>query len=396
MVAPDKNGSKLGILLAAAAALPGVATPASAQVTDTSTRSDSVRFGYNHSEYDESDGRMSVRADQLSITVPVGSRWEVGAQYVRDVVSGASPFAYLPGGDGEPEPLLSRASIYDERDVFDGTIRYFGDNDLVSLNVGRSQEDDYISNFGSIEWSHYLNDKSTTLTAAAAYADDLVWNSFGPTDRFMSPPVYQDREKIDLTAGVTQVMDKFSLASASVTYSHASGGLADPYKRALVFGRGFVADNRPDNHTQWALNARYDRYIPELNGALKISYRRIEDSWDADSNTVTLSWGQEIGEKVTLTPNLRWYQQENAFFYGPIYTSLRADGLVTSDYRLASFETVTAGVEASVFITDGIVLSAQYQHFERGRDLIIRPGGVGFDSDDFSAQIWMVELNAGF
>jgi hypothetical protein len=84
-----------------------------------------------------------------------------------------------------------------------------------------------------------------------------------------------------------------------------------------------------------------------MNGkVLDASYRYMTDDWDIDSHTVDLRLRWPVGEKAYLEPHLRYYTQTEANFYQvglvdgaplPMYAS--------SDYRLGSFDAITAGLK---------------------------------------------------
>ena len=92
MAATNPNGSSraLTALTTAALALPGLSPDT--QAGTPAERQWDVGFFY----YDEGEGRMTVESLQQSLTLPLGERFDLTLNAVRDSISGASPIYNLP------------------------------------------------------------------------------------------------------------------------------------------------------------------------------------------------------------------------------------------------------------------------------------------------------------
>jgi hypothetical protein len=237
MSSTRKHSDRLLALAGAALALPGVA----AQAADAGFRSDDIVLSYNHGEYSESDHRMDIHVDQLALSAPIGERFETRFEAIRDVTSGASPTYYTINIDGSPAMILqSGASIKDQRDVYRAGLGYYGDRNYYGVGIGRSREDDYEADFGSIDFRRTFNNKNTTLMVSAAYSSDVVWNTYDPNNILNEPSEKNDRRKHDLMVGISQVMDRNTVMQFNLTHSYAYGELSDPYKLATVADAGLV------------------------------------------------------------------------------------------------------------------------------------------------------------
>ncbi len=439
-----KKNDKLNVLLSAAMALPGM----SAHAQEVGVRSDSVTLDYNHAEYKESDDRMEVEVDQLSITVPIASQFELKANMVKDVISGASPVMYIarPIDIDKPEMVKQAgASIKDERDVLEVAAAYYGSNNYVSTKIGHSEEDDYEANFGGIDYIHYFNNKNTNLLAGYALSDDEAWNvhfSEGSSnfDPFLDKTRVRDRKQQDFMVGVNQVLSKNDHIQISLTSVNASGDLSDPYKKVYIQDQdnfdiptiynniggtpealeqftvqaiednplvseiseefrnsmGVYADSRPDNRQQNILLLRYSRYFEFADAGMHLDYRYSDDEWGATSATIEAKWSQALPGGVIVTPGIRYYSQDSADFYQPIFVSKPSDNYYSSDYRLAGFGAYSYKLAIDKTFFEQLSLRVSYEYYEREYDLAWSSSSSGSSVDDYNYDLFSFSLGYRF
>lgn len=84
-----------------------------------------------------------------------------------------------------------------------------------------------------------------------------------------------------------------------------------------------------------------------MNGkVLDASYRYMTDDWEIDSHTLDMRLRLPIGDSKYLEPHLRFYTQTAADFYRISLTENEPlPEYVSSDYRLADFDAITAGLK---------------------------------------------------
>lgn len=422
MVVIRQQSNQNSLLLAfttAAFALPGVIPTAKADVSPQDYSIDT-----NFSRYSESQGRMKVDIYQSVATLPLTDRLAVKINGVKDVVTGASPVGPAlngrPGCKGPSQggytQCLSSATIKEVRDAIDINTSYYLDNVTLDLDVGRSSENDYASNFFNINSRVELNNKLTTLTTGYGYASDHVWeivvSDVGIKAR--APDVGGDKETHQGIVGVTQILDKDSLLQANLTYSYSGGYLSDPYKYVYApniycgFGyncvpsayQGFLRDTRPTSRNQVGMLLRYVRNFSELNSAaLHFDYRFYADTWGIDSHTFEISWIQPIVDSWQITPRVRYYSQNSADFYTVMLDATSPTGNYTgnysSDYRLAQFGAISGGVQLSQEFFQRLKVSGGVDFYKR--DLAYSfSGGNGVALDNFSFSMFSVSLNLKF
>jgi hypothetical protein len=344
------------------------------------------QFDASHLEYSESGGRMNVRVNQASAIVPVGDAFQLKANGIQDVISGASPQFNAPGPGGKPQQVLTGASVRDRRNAGDlGATAFFGDSD-ATLRVGHSKENDYKSTWTSIEAHHDLNHKNTTLAAGFAFADDGVSTHDKPDD-------FRTRIKRDFFVGVTQLIDERSLAQLSFAYSYSSGFLSDPYKLVFVQSGGLLADARPDRRRQLAATAKYVTLLPSVDTALHVTGNLSSDNWGVQSGMLELQLKKELPAEWLVNAGARYYTQSSADFYAPLLQD-EPIGAHSSDYRLAGFGSIgwLAGVSKQLTPNFSVQFSAERSY----RRFALRWGGDGIDSDNFIWSMYLVTLEARF
>ncbi len=327
VAATERDYARLGAFVSAALALPGVCTSVAA--------AGSVQeydFQYSHTRYAESDNRMRVQIDQLSLGVPLGARFDARLNATRDIMSGAMPVFNRPDAAGDPVQVITRATtIHDTRKALDARLNYYQNNTTVGIGAGTSDEDDYDSRFYSLSLRHELNQKMSTLEAGFSYSDDDVRS-------VLRSEVGGKKRRRELMLGWTQILDANSLAQVNLEHTKSEGFLSDPYKRVFINGTGVRADTRPEDRDQWAILGRYKRYLRNLSGALQFDYRYSTDDWGIQSHTFETSFDKALGKGWHVKPRVRYYSQSEPIFIASISALHRAMvcSRATTDWRLSA------------------------------------------------------------
>lgn len=227
-----------------------------------------------------------------------------------------------------------------------------------------SMEFDYLAfaGGGNLDWD--FNQKNTTLSAGVNFEYNRVHPVGNTPIPFaeMQPPnqpqprdVSSERKKgKEISIGLTQVIDRFSLAQIRITRSLFSGYLNDPYKllsviddqnpAALGATQTYLFENRPAKRDMNSLFLAYKRAFD--SGVLDLSYRLYDDSWDIKSHTLDVGYQFNLDQRFFVRPALRLYRQDEAFFYQHSLKSSQAlPAFASSDARLAEFSATTVGVE---------------------------------------------------
>lgn len=363
------------------------------------------QFDYGFQYYDEGPERIQVESHYIRGRIDLDDATSFRFQWLNDAISGASPTGALPGG---VQPFL--AELDDVRTGFLGAIsRKFGDH-LLELEISRSTESDYFSRGLALKDVWELNDRNTTLTFGINYLDDIV-----------EVPGQDSRTKhsYEFLAGITQILDKNSLVSASLTLGSAEGYLNDPYKSiqrtdiiSIPDGEGGTIDfpvvnlypeNRPDSRFRQVLTLGGRHYFEKLHAALDGTYRYSHDDFGINSHTVLIEWRQEIGSRLDLIPYFRYYHQSEADFFMNTLDGVpianppaMPDGSApnySADYRLSNFDAISAGLKLNWRISDTFTASAAYEYYDMS-------GNGGASSSPAAAypeaDIWTIGVTAAF
>jgi hypothetical protein len=338
-------------------------------------------------DYFESGNRMHVRVAQATATIPLGDNFLLVADGIQDLMSGASPIFNAPGPGGQPQQVLTGASVNDTRNAGDIGGSVFWGNNQVTLRQGWSQENDYKSTWTSIEGRRFFNQKATTVAVGFAFNDDGVSSHDAPDD-------FRTRIKRDYFVGVTQIIDERSLIELSLAYSYSNGYLSDPYKLVFVQSTGLLPDARPGQRRQIALTGKYLLYVPQIDSALQIIQSLSTDNWGINAGAFEAQLKKELPQGWQVNGGGRIYSQSSADFYQPYFQAPPADGLHTSDYRMAGFGSLAwiAGVTKQLTPNFSVQFSAERSY----RRYSLRSGGTGFSGDNFIWSFYLVTLQAQF
>ena len=347
MAATEKPDGALGALMRAALALPILALAPRAGAAVVGEVGASV-LGYKER------GLMKATEPILFGHAVIDDVWEVEASAVGDILTGASP-QLVTNVNGQPMQVLTGASVYERRHAGDAKVgRRFGELTL-SASAAVSNEHDYHSKAGGLEARRDFNDKNTTLTLGYGRANDHVGSSIDPN---LDAPRTTDQ----YLAGVTQVLSPVALVQSSLAYANGRGWYNDPYKFTLTFYPdqplpSLLPDLRPDHRRSWAWLTRYRRHFAAQRGTLQADYRYFQDDWGVRAHTLEVAWDQQLDERWSLRPALRYYTQSAADFYSPVIPR-PAPRFQSSDQRLAAFGGLSPSLRATLRLDSVIVEGA--------------------------------------
>jgi Protein of unknown function (DUF3570) len=375
-----KKSDAVARLTCAALTLPGLMQTVSAGRVEETYNAD---FQYGH--YSESNQRMDIDIFEGALSAPIGKSMTASVNLLRDVIGGASPVYNTRDDHGKLQQVISGASptsncgdsICEQRDSISSGITYFFDKASLNFGGGFSREHDYLAKFFNTAVSMDFNKKLTTLNFGAAVSFDEINPSPSPWNtRDAAFKAHKTSQQYLL--GVSQVIDKDSLIQSNISFGYHSGFLTDPYKWVafngnLDFGEGVrvpltnfaIPENRPRERFEWAWLSQYVRHFEQFNhAALHADYRFSTNDWGVNAHTLELSWHQPIASGWQVIPRFRYYSQDKADFYEPVFDGdflMAANTGIgipkniedySSDYRLAGFGTVSGGIKLSKEFTE--------------------------------------------
>jgi len=319
-------------------------------------------------------GLMKVTEPLLWAKLQLDDVWEFEANGALDIVSGASP-ELLTNLSGTPVQSITGASVHDRRTTTDlRAKRRFGDFSL-SVNRTVSNEHDYHSHAYSVEGEVDLDQKRTTLAVGIGRSDDHVGSSLDPT---LNAP----RDTNEYLVGITQVLSPLAVVESTLTVARGEGDYNDPYKSTLTFFPDAILpilmpDTRPGHRNELAWLTRYRRHFPRQEGTLQADYRYFRDDWGIRAHTLELAWEQQLGERWSIRPALRYYTQSAADFYSPVVPRPRPQ-LLSSDQRLGAFGGLSPSLRVSLRLENGLTLEGTAGYVYDAASL--RLGGSGSEA----------------
>ncbi|CAM4231326.1 DUF3570 domain-containing protein [Zobellia roscoffensis] len=252
-------------------------------------------------------------------------------------------------------------------------------NDIWSAKFSVSSEYDYFSlGFGG-SYTKLFNEKNTEASINAnVYLDK--WTTIYPFELrpfgengigFFRPeeitgntnynPNFSEldqtnRNSYSLGLGLSQILHKNVQGLISFDIINQQGLLSTPFQRVYFsdvddsFIENFqLADDierLPDGRLKFALGGRLNWYLNEII-ALRTYYRYYFDDWGINSHTANLEVSVKLGDKFTLYPSYRFYNQTEADYFAPYETHVSTEEYYTSDYDLSEYSANQYGLGIS-------------------------------------------------
>jgi len=350
---PPRSG-KAGAIIAAALSLPGVIVPATA-LADTAPERGEIAIKYLQYQDSQPDlSRIRVRAPSVYVMVPLSPKWSVEGSWVSDTVSGATP-RYHTAVSGATRKMS------DKRIAEDVKVTRYEERSSYSLSLSHSGENDYQSNAGGLSASFSSDDNNRTWNVGVGYAADRISSTNDPT-------LHQRKNTVEFMAGVTQAWTANDLVQVNLTFNRGHGYYSDPYKEP---------DIRPDKRTQSILLTRWNHHFSEMSSTLKSTYRYYHDNFGINAHTVGAEWVQSVGDRWTVTPELRYYTQGAAsFYYDPVYDPVvgapyppgyftNPPQFISPDQRLSAFGAITAGLKVALKLSADWTVDVKAERYEQ-------------------------------
>jgi hypothetical protein len=109
------------------------------------------------------------------------------------------------------------------------------------------------------------------------------------------------------------------------------------YENVDVFQLADDIERLPDNRLKIPIATRFHYYINEFF-ILKTYYRYYFDDWGIKSNTLNIEIPIKLGDRFTLYPSYRLYNQSAADYFAGYEQHLSSDAYYTSDFDLSEFK----------------------------------------------------------
>ena len=324
-----------------------------------------VRAGADFSAYSDTNHVNVITPGINASIVSPTAGWNVGAHYILDIVSAASP------------DLVSEASppFHEARNAGGVTAGYKPGLYGVQGNFNISSEPDYLSTTVGLALTADLNDKLISPRLSYSFSYDKIGR--GP-DNWLNDidPGKGVLQTHEVEGSVSFVLSPTSIILLGGTAQFERGDQSKPYRYVPLFDpvtvapfvpKGAVIDlvNRvrlpprpleqlPTERDRYAVGGRYNKRIGG-NGTLRIEERLYFDTWQTKATSTDSRYMLDLGKRLRIWPHVRVHAQTGANFYQLAYSAHfdQNGALVLPTYRsgdreLAPLITITGGGGARI------------------------------------------------
>jgi hypothetical protein len=334
--------------------------------------------------------RIAVNALSMLVVAPIAGEWSIGASFMEDSVTGASPAYHSSGFPANN--AVSGAS---------GELRHAGDLNFtrylskgsVTFGTSYSQESDYISRSASLQGSLSTEDKNTTFTYGGSFTDDTIKLNAPNVVASKKQDADEQKRVVAGLIGVTKVLSRSDIVQLNLGYSNGNGYYTDPYKDP---------DLRPRDRNIMTVLTRWNHHFNSTDGTVRVSYRYYTDTFGIQAHTLGAEYVQPLQHGWTLTPELRLYTQNEADFYIATSAAEMANPSIptpppagaqyyTEDQRLSAFGAVTAGLKVSKQLSKDWQVDLKIEKYEQRENWSLNgkgdPGVAAFHARSVQAGV---------
>jgi len=243
----------------------------------------------------------------------------------------------------------------------------------AGAHLSGSFEPDYRSLSAGLCTTLDLFQKNITLLGSYTYRNDTAGRSGTPFDVFE-----YTLHRHDLSAGLTVVVNRATILSATLDAMLERGNQAKPYRYIPLFNESDLdripagasvtqvnalrlhprpLEALPTSRNRFALTARLAHRTKRAT--LRLEERLYLDSWGLPASTTDARYMLDINRFLTVWPRARLHAQGGADFWQRAYTARNDDSepisiplVRTGDRELSPLWTLTTGAGLSVKLND--------------------------------------------
>ena len=224
----------------------------------------------------------------------------------------------------------------------------------IGLRIGGSQEYDYTSLNGGLNFGWQSEDANTAIDLGAqAFIDQ--WEFYFPRDvrRQDRRLPTNKRQSYNTSVGITQVLNKkmqFSLQAEGILMK---GLLSTPFHRVYFQEQNAPkVEQLPDQRLKIPIGLRLNTHLSEWLIS-RMYYRYYWDDWGVQGHTASIELPIKISRFVSVYPTYRYHRQTAADYFLPYKQHNLADPFYTSDYDLAALNSHSFGLGMTISPIDG-------------------------------------------
>jgi Protein of unknown function (DUF3570) len=322
---------------------------------DTSTK----RASFEVAAYRDSDHVTVLTPSVAGVIENVTTGASISGRYLVDVVSAASV------------DVVSTASRKWTEVRHAGSVAgaYKPKNFGVQISGSSSSEPDYFAYNIAAQMIGDFDEKNTSLTAGYGFGHDTIGRADTPFAVFS-----RELTRGSFNGGVTQVIDKATIAALGMDLVIERGDQSKPYRYIPMFSSA-EALNVPKGASIDYVNAHrlVERPLEQLplarnrfafsgrvahrfdTSTLRASERFYTDNWSLHASTTDVRWIWDVGTRFAIGPHARFHIQTPVSFWKRAYVAGAPPGfdlpeLRTGDRELGPLFTLTGGGAVKWFL----------------------------------------------
>ena len=152
------------------------------------------------------------------------------------------------------------------------------------------------------------------------------------------------RQSYNLSATLSQVINRKMQASLSADIVYQSGLLSTPFHRVYFREQELPrVEQLPDQRLKYPVGLRVNYYVNDYLTS-RFFYRFYSDNWGITANTVELETPIKFGPFFSFYPFYRFHNQSAADYFAPYKEHSLSEEFFTSDYDLSGFSSHKVGL----------------------------------------------------
>ena len=261
--------------------------------------------------------------------------------------------SYTSASSDKIDPSTVTSASYQDIRVYP-SINFSVENEekrqIISAGVSASAEFDYFSLGANAGYTKYSKNKNTEFNVKAMAFFD-TWKVILPIELRNNPdPNYKQgdskpRTSYNLGLTLSQVINKNFQMAFLIDAGYQQGLLGTKFNRVYFndIAATVKSESLPNTRFKLPIGMRASYFLGD-NIILRGFYRYYFDNWDIKSHTFSLEPTIKLSAFSSISIPYRFYTQNAAKYFQPIYQHDLGDEYFTSDFDLSAFSSNMIGL----------------------------------------------------
>ena len=261
--------------------------------------------------------------------------------------------SYSSASSDKIDPNTVTSASYQDVRVYPSlnyTVQNEEKRQIISTGISASAEFDYFSLGANAGFTKLSKNKNSELSVKAMAFFD-TWKVILPIELRNNPdPNYKQgdskpRTSYNLGLTFSQIVNKNFQMAFLVDAGYQEGLLATKFNRVYFndLAATVKSENLPDTRFKLPIGIRTSYFLGD-NIILRGFYRYYFDNWDIKSHTFSFEPTIKLSAFSSISIPYRFYTQNAAKYFKPIYQHDLGDEFFTSDYDLSTFSSNMIGI----------------------------------------------------